>query len=154
MKQLTLSFLFSFLFNKYNTGNQECNSETAEYKAQKQGQVFEEITGKSDGKNGFAKVPQILGNKFFGFFFNGDTHRKLLSLETIGEKQFGGSRGSRMAIECLNGAFGENAFNEGIIPSEGVLSRMRWRGVSPVSLLNIESGRVGPLRGESKYINL
>ena len=36
-----------------------------------QGQVFEEVTGKSDGKDVFAKVAENFGNKFINSFFVG-----------------------------------------------------------------------------------
>ena len=89
VKQLTLSFLFSFLFNKYNTGNQECNSETAEYKAQKQGQVFEEITGKAYADNIFAKISDSFSSKFPSFFVEKMAHKQLPSLKSVGERQYG-----------------------------------------------------------------
>ncbi len=82
-----LPYLFSFVFNNYNSPYQESKSQQDNACLKEQGQVFKEIASQSDGKNCFAQVAKIFGNKFFCFFFKDKTHSKLLSVVRYGERQ-------------------------------------------------------------------
>ena len=47
------------------------------------------MTGKANGKNGFAQVAKIFGNKFLGRFLDACKHNKFLSFGSVGERQPG-----------------------------------------------------------------
>ena len=66
------SLIFSFPRINDNADDQTKKTKSSKSYSKKHWQFFKEITGESDGKNGFAQVGNDFGNEFTGVFINND----------------------------------------------------------------------------------
>ena len=74
-----------------------------------QGQIFEEITGKSNADDVFTKITKDFGGKFPCFFVKKMTHNDLLSLKSVGESSVGEATASGTGLKLFSAlTFGEN----------------------------------------------
>src|SRR5580704_16716337 len=76
--------LFASFFVNMNAVKNRCYSKYSKNNTQGQGQVLEEVAGKTDGCNVFAQVTIDSCHKFINFFF-GIHKTSFLSLLSVGE---------------------------------------------------------------------
>jgi len=115
----------SFFRNHVNAPKNQTHTQYNKSYPIRQWQVFEEVTGKTDADNIFAKISDSFSGKLPRFFVEQMTHDKLLSLGAVGESSKGTATAVVTGINLLdNNAFGENALNDLIIASKCTLSNL------------------------------